>query len=58
MAVYAPPSAPQTVSGWQNRLGVIEPLSAKTETPFDLAKENEALVGTDAYWSLNDAKFG
>ena len=27
------------------------------ETPFDLAKDNEALVGTDAYWALNDARF-
>ena len=26
-------------------------------TPFDLAKDNEALVGTDAYWALNDARF-
>ena len=27
------------------------------ETPFDLAKENEALAGTDAYWALSDARF-
>ena len=27
------------------------------ETPFDLAKDNEALVDTDAYWALNDARF-
>ena len=27
------------------------------ETPFDLAKDNEALAGTDAYWALNDARF-
>ena len=27
------------------------------QTPFDLAKDNEALVGTDAYWALNDARF-
>jgi len=27
------------------------------ETPFDLAKKNEALIGTDAYWALNDARF-
>jgi hypothetical protein len=27
------------------------------ETPFDLAKNNDALVGTDAYWALNDARF-
>lgn len=27
------------------------------ETPFDLAKENEALKNTDAYWALNDARF-
>ena len=27
------------------------------ETPIDLAKDNEALVGTDAYWALNDARF-
>jgi ankyrin repeat protein len=26
-------------------------------TPFDLAKDNEALAGTDAYWALNDARF-
>ena len=27
------------------------------ETPLDLAKENEALAGTDAYWALNDARY-
>jgi ankyrin repeat protein len=27
------------------------------KTPFDLAKENEALAGTDAYWALNDAQY-
>ena len=28
------------------------------ETPFDiLVQDNEALVGTDAYWALNDARF-
>ena len=27
------------------------------ETPFDLAKENETLNGTYAYWALNDARF-
>ena len=27
------------------------------ETPLDLAKDNEALAGTDAYWALNDARF-
>ena len=27
------------------------------ETPFDLAKDNEALASTDAYWALNDARF-
>ena len=27
------------------------------ETPFDLAKDNGAPVGTDAYWALNDARF-
>ena len=26
-------------------------------TAFDLMKENEALVGTDAYWRLNDLRF-
>ena len=26
-------------------------------TPFDLVQDNEALVGTDAYWALNDARF-
>ena len=26
-------------------------------TPFDLAKENEAIKNTDAYWALNDARF-
>ena len=26
-------------------------------TPFDLAKDNEALKNTDAYWALNDARF-
>ena len=25
--------------------------------PFDYAKDNEALQGTDAYWRLNDARF-
>ena len=27
------------------------------KTPFDYAKENEALKGTDAYWLLNEARF-
>ena len=27
------------------------------EAPFDLAKNNTALAGTDAYWALNDARF-
>jgi len=27
------------------------------KTPFDLAKENKALVGTDAYWALNELRF-
>lgn len=27
------------------------------KTPFDLLHENEALIGTEAYWALNDAKF-
>ena len=27
------------------------------ETPFDLAKENDAIKGSDAYWALNDARF-
>ena len=26
--------------------------------PFDLAQENEDLIGTDAYWALNDARLG
>ena len=31
--------------------------NAAGETPWDLAKENEALKGSDAYWRLNDARF-
>jgi len=27
------------------------------ETPFDLAKDNEALASTGAFWALNDARF-
>ena len=27
------------------------------ETPWDLAKENNAIKGTDAYWRLNDERF-
>ena len=27
------------------------------ETPFDLAQDNEALAGTEAYWALNEARF-
>jgi len=33
--------------------------TAQTEdglTPFDLAGNNAALRGTDAYWALNDAR--
>ena len=26
-------------------------------TPFDYAKDNDALKGTDAYWLLNEARF-
>ena len=29
----------------------------KDETAFDLAKKNEHIKGTDAYWKLNDARF-
>ena len=29
----------------------------KQEKPWDLAQENEALKGSDAYWRLNDARF-
>lgn len=31
--------------------------NGKGRTPWDLAEENEALKGTDAYWQLNDARF-
>ena len=27
------------------------------KTPWDLAKDNDQLKGTDAYWALNDARF-
>ena len=27
------------------------------KVPFDYAKDNEALKGTDAYWLLNDGRF-
>ena len=27
------------------------------QTPFDIAKDNEALAGTDAYWALNEARY-
>ena len=27
------------------------------KTPFDYAKDNEALRGTDAYWWLNEGRF-
>ena len=27
------------------------------KTPFDYAKDNEALRGTDAYWRLNEGRF-
>ena len=30
---------------------------SRGRTPFDLAKEKEALKNTDAYWALNDARF-
>ena len=31
--------------------------NGKGRTPWDLAQENEALKGTNAYWRLNDARF-
>ena len=31
--------------------------NAAGKTPWDLAQENEALKGSDAYWRLNDARF-
>ena len=31
--------------------------NASGQTPWDLAQENEALRGADAYWRLNDARF-
>ena len=27
------------------------------ELPFDYARDNENLQGTDAYWKLNEARF-
>ena len=27
------------------------------ELPFDYARDNEKLQGTDAYWKLNEARF-
>ena len=32
-------------------------LDRSNETPFDYAKENPALKGTDGYWRLNEARF-
>ena len=31
--------------------------NAAGETPWDLAKANKALKGSDAYWRLNEARF-
>ena len=31
--------------------------NAQGRTPWDVAQNNEALNGTDAYWQLNDARF-
>ena len=31
--------------------------NAAGETPWDLARDNEALRGSDGYWRLNDARF-
>ena len=31
--------------------------NATGKTPWDHAKDNEALKGSDAYWRLNDARF-
>lgn len=31
--------------------------NGKGQTPRDLARDNEALKGSDAFWSLNDARF-
>ena len=31
--------------------------NAAGQTPWDLAEDNEALKGADAYWRLNDARF-
>ena len=28
-----------------------------SKTPWDLAKENDGLRGSDAYWRMNDARF-
>ncbi len=28
----------------------------ENKTPFDLAKDNDQLIGTDAYWLLNEAQ--
>ena len=32
--------------------------NAEGETPWDLAQANEKLKGSDAYWRLNEARFG
>ena len=31
--------------------------NSANKTPWDNAKDNEALKGSDAYWRLNDARF-
>ena len=35
----------------------LEARNSACPTPWNLAQENEALQGTDAYWRLNEARF-
>ena len=41
---------------FMHKLG-LAPRNAAGETPWDLARDNEALKGSDSYWRLNNARF-
>lgn len=45
-------------SRWLEAGGDVHARDGSNKTPFDYAKENAALKGTDVYWRLNEARFG
>ena len=48
---------PAVITALMKARAIANATSNNGETPFDLAKTNDAIKGSDAYWALNDARF-